>query len=99
MAIEISGITSSVIGEIPQNNNNGKKKEVSGPEAVQAASSDKVSISEGASFIGILKSAVNGAQSAPPSKISDIRQKIASGNYSDSSKIAEGLINSLDITG
>ena len=99
MAIEISGITSSVIGEIPQNNNNGKKKEVNGPEAGQASASDKVSISEGASFIGSLKSAVNAAQSAPPSKVTDISQKIASGIYADSSKIAEGLINSLNIIG
>ena len=98
MAIEISGITSSVIGEIPQNNN-GRKKEVNGPEAGQVAGSDKVSISEGASFIGSLKSAIDNAQSAPASKINDINQKIASGNYADASKIAEGLINSLNITG
>ena len=64
MAIEISGITSSVIGEIPQNNN-GRKKEVNGLESGQAAGSDKVSISEGASFIGSLKSAIDNAQSAP----------------------------------
>ena len=98
MAIEISGITSSVIGEIPQNNN-GRKKEVNGPEAGQAAGSDKVSISEGASFIGSLKNAIENAQSAPTSKINDIKQKITSGNYADASKIAEGLINSLNITG
>ena len=98
MAIEISGITSSVICEIPQNNN-GRKKEVNGLESGQAAGSDKVSISEGASFIGSLKSAIDNAQSAPPSKINDINQKIASGNYADVSKIAEGLINSLNITG
>jgi anti-sigma28 factor (negative regulator of flagellin synthesis) len=98
MAIEVSGITSSVIGEIPQNNNGGKK-EINGLESGQAAGYDKVSISEGASFIGNLKSAIDGAQSAPPSKINDIKQKIASGNYADVSKIAEGLINSLNITG
>ena len=98
MTIEISGITSSVIGEIPQNNNGGKK-EVNGPEAGHAAGSDKVSISEGASFIGNLKSAIDNAQSAPLSTINDIKQKIASGNYADVSKIAEGLINGLNITG
>ena len=98
MAIEISGITSSVIGEIPQNNN-GRKKEINGLESGQAAGSDKVSISEGASFIGSLKSAIDNAQSAPASKINDIKQKIASGNYADASKIAEGLINTLNITG
>ena len=98
MAIEISGITSSVIGEIPQNNN-GKKKEVNGPEAGQAAGSDKVSISGDASFIGSLKSAIDNAQSAPPSKINDIKQKVASGNYADTSKIAEGLVNALNIVG
>jgi len=98
MAIEISGVTSSVLSEIPQNNN-GRKTEVNGAESAQTSGFDKVSISENANFIGSLKTAINGAQSAPPSKISDIKQKIASGNYTDSSKIAEGLINSLNITG
>ena len=98
MAIEISGITSSVIGEIPQNNN-GRKKEVTAPEAGQPAGSDKVSISGDASFIGNLKSAVYNAQSSPASKVNDIKQKVASGSYADVSKIAEGLINALNIAG
>ncbi len=100
MTIEISNIT-PVIYEIPQNNNdnNGGKKEVNGLEAAQTAGSDKVSISSDASFIGNLKSSIDNAQSAAPSKVNDIKQKIASGNYADASKIAAGLINNLNITG
>ncbi len=97
MTIEISGISSSVIGEIPQNNN-GKKKEISGVESPKATvGSDKVSISGDASFIGNLKSAVYNAQSSPASKVYDIKQKVSSGSYADVSKIAEGLINALNI--
>lgn len=97
MAIEISqssGIT-PVVGEMPQNNG-GKKREVSstGGQTV----SDEVSISGDASFIGNLKSSIDSAQSTPASKLSAVKQQVASGNYADSSKIAEGLIKNTNIT-
>jgi anti-sigma28 factor (negative regulator of flagellin synthesis) len=95
MAIEISNIT-PVAGEIPQNNV-GKKKEAGSSTAGQNIS-DEVSISGDASFIGSLKSAINSTQSTPPEKLSSVKQQVASGNYADSSKIAEGLIKNANIT-
>jgi anti-sigma28 factor (negative regulator of flagellin synthesis) len=97
MAIEIPGVTASVVSEIPQNNNAGKKAAASS-NTVLSEGSDKVSLSSDASFIGSLKSAVENAQSAPKSKIDGIKQKVSSGNYAESSKIAEGVVKSLQIT-
>ena len=95
MAIEISNVTPAV-GEIIQNGNVQKKKDVASSGNVQS-SSDKVSISGDATFISNLRGQVVSSETSSPSKINDIIQKIASGTYADSSKIAEGLINSLSI--
>ncbi len=97
MAIEISNVT-PVVGEIIQNGNVQKKKDVSSSDRVQS-SSDKVSISGDATFISNLRGQIDSSETSSPSKINDIIQKIASGTYADSSKIAEGLINSLKIFG
>ncbi len=97
MAIEISNVT-PVVGEIIQNGNVQKKKDVSSSDRVQS-SSDKVSISGDATFISNLRGQLDSSETSSPSKINDIIQKIASGTYADSSKIAEGLINSLNIFG
>lgn len=95
MAIEISNITPAV-GEITQNTA-GKKRETVSSTAGQNVS-DEVSISGDASFIGNLKNAVGSAQSTPPEKLASIKQQVASGNYADSSKIAEALIKNINIT-
>jgi anti-sigma28 factor (negative regulator of flagellin synthesis) len=97
MAIEISNVT-PVAGEIIQNGNVQKKKDVSSSRNIQS-SSDKVSISGDATFISNLRGQIGSSETSSPSKINDIIQKIASGTYADSSKIAEGLINSLNIFG
>ena len=97
MAIEISNVTPAA-GEIIQNGNVQKKKDVSSSDRVQS-SSDKVSISGDATFISNLRGQIDSSETSSPSKINDIIQKIASGKYADSSKIAEGLINSLNIFG
>ena len=97
MAIEISNVT-PVAGEIIQNGNVQKKKDVSSSGNIQS-SSDKVSISGDATFISNLRGQIGSSETSSPSKINDIIQKIASGTYADSSKIAEGLINSLNIFG
>ena len=97
MAIEISNVT-PVVGEIIQNGNVQKKKDTLSSENVQS-SSDKVSISGDAAFISNLRGQIGSSEASSPSKINDIIQKIASGTYADSSKIAEGLINSLKIFG
>ena len=96
MAIEISNVT-PVAGEIIQNGNVQKKKGVSSSGGAQSSSSDKVSISGDATFISNLRGQIGSSETSSPSKINDIIQKIASGTYADSSKIAEGLINSLNI--
>ncbi|MGC8554879.1 MAG: flagellar biosynthesis anti-sigma factor FlgM [Candidatus Acidulodesulfobacterium sp.] len=95
MAIEISNVTPAV-GEIIQNGNVQKKKDAASSGNIQS-SSDKVSISGDAAFISNLRGQIGSSETSSPSKISDIIQKIASGTYADSSKIAEGLINSLSI--
>jgi flagellar biosynthesis anti-sigma factor FlgM len=95
MAIEISNVT-PVVGETIQNGNVQKKKDVSSAGNIQS-SSDKVSISGDATFISNLRGQIGSSKTSSPSKINDIIQKIASGTYADSSKIAEGLINSLSI--
>ena len=97
MAIEISNVTPAV-GEIIQNGNVQKKKDASSSGNIQS-SSDKVSISGDATFISNLRGQAGSSETSSPSKINDIIQKIASGTYADSSKIAEGLINSLSIFG
>jgi flagellar biosynthesis anti-sigma factor FlgM len=97
MAIEISNVT-PIAGEIIQNGNVQKKKDASSSGNIQS-SSDKVSISGDATFISNLRGQVGSSETSSPSKINDIIQKIASGTYADSSKIAEGLINSLSIFG
>ena len=97
MAIEISNVT-PVVGETIQNGNVQKKKDVSLTGNIQS-SSDKVSISGDATFISNLRGQIGSYETSSPSKINDIIQKIASGTYADSSKIAEGLINSLNIFG
>ena len=97
MAIEISNVT-PIAGEIIQNGNVQKKKDASSSGNIQS-SSDKVSISGDATFISNLRGQVGSSETSSPCKINDIIQKIASGTYADSSKIAEGLINSLSIFG
>ncbi len=95
MAIQISNLT-PVAGEIPQNDN-GKKREII-PNTGQS-SADEVTISGDASFISNLKGSIDSAQSAPQAKISAVKRQVAAGTYADSSKIAEGLINGLNIAG
>lgn len=96
MAIEISNIT-PVVGDIAQNGSV-RKKDGAVPEIVYP-SSDKVSISGNATFISNLRGQIDASGTASQSKINDVIQKIASGTYAESSKIADGLINSLNIFG
>ena len=97
MAIQISNV-SPVVSETPQSSSSKKKEVDSAAESGQAGGVE-VNISGAASFLSSLKSAIDSAGTAGQSKIGEIKQKIASGSYADSSKIAEGIINNLNITG
>lgn len=97
MAIQISGV-SPVLSETPQNNNSKKKESVS-KSGEEASGSIKVNISGDASFLSFIKQSVESAGTAGQSKLDGIKQQVAAGNYADSSKIAESIINSLNVTG
>ena len=94
MTIQITNV-SPVINEIPENNGN-KKGEVNLKTGQTAG--DEVNISEGANFIGNLKSSIDTASKSNSAKLDAIKQQAASGKYAESSKIAEGLLKNLGVT-
>ena len=94
MTIRISNVP-PVINEIPESN--GNKTREANLQTGQTAG-DEVNISGSASFAGNLKSSIDSASVAGPAKLNGIKQQVASGNYADSSKIAEGLLKNLAIT-
>ncbi len=93
MTIQITNI-SSAINDVPENNSN---KAIESGLKTRETAGDEVNISDGASFISDLKISIDKATS--PSKLDNIKAQIASGSYADSSKIAEGLLKNLNITG
>ena len=97
MAIEISNV-SPILSETPQNKSS-KKKEAGLNAGEGQAGGVEVNISGDASFLSSLKNSIDSAGAASQSKIGEIRQKVSSGSYADSSKIAEGILNNLNVAG
>ncbi|MCL4322265.1 MAG: flagellar biosynthesis anti-sigma factor FlgM [Deltaproteobacteria bacterium] len=94
MTIQITNVP-PVVSDT-QGQDNKKKLEVNLKTGQNAG--DEVNISDSASFASNLKSSVDSASAAGPAKLGGIKQQVASGNYWNSSKIAEGLLNNLAIT-
>jgi anti-sigma28 factor (negative regulator of flagellin synthesis) len=90
MAIEINNILQA--GSAAEVYNT-KDKKVQNIDNIVPASSDTVNISGGGLFIENLKNKINNADSISISKASDIQNSIKTGTYTDSSKIAGGILN------
>lgn len=93
MTIQITNVP-PVVNDVLKNN--GSKVRESDLK-IRETAGDEVNISDGANFISNLKISIDKA--ATSSKLNNIKSQIASGDYAVSSKIAEGLLKNLNITG
>lgn len=95
MSIQITGIP-PVINDSPEP---GKSKNAGGAVGQsQGTGKDEVSISDTAGFIVNIKNLINSSSASPETKLEGIKQKVQAGTYSDSSKIAEGILKNISIT-
>ncbi|MCL5673537.1 MAG: flagellar biosynthesis anti-sigma factor FlgM [Deltaproteobacteria bacterium] len=96
MAIEINSI-------LPNNNSSDvyktKEKALKNIDNSGSVPADSIniSISDSGMFIENIKNQINNAGTANVSKINDIQNNINAGTYADSSKIAAGIINLINI--
>lgn len=94
MAIEINSI-------LPNNNSSNvyktKEKVLKNIGNSGSVPADSINISDSGMFIENIKNQINNAGAANVSKINDIQNNINAGTYADSSKIADGIINLINI--